>query len=240
MGLVEDDSILHPEIDEDHLLYITRLNEGHEVYTRFFDALLIKRNLHRSFFRDLKAFREQPQPISLLDRADQDKKNYKEVTKVYLDSRFAHPWCRRTPLKKAFWRAEWGNIEGKQRDLEIVREEERLHRLLVPIWIVMRSKMFPAEDVLKEWCTEERVRIKRNAENKLTMAALQQHDEQIKRDVQVKTSDVGNKAGSDCGLDEEQRRAAHAATSVLRLAAAGLIMSQTPKRKLRWLTKKPN
>ena len=70
------------------------------------------------------------------------------------------------------------------------------------------------------------------------MAALEQHNAQIEtNDLAVPT--LNQRATSDSGLDEEQRRAAaHAATSVLRLAAAGMIISQTPKRKLRWLTKK--
>lgn len=240
MVLVEDDSILHPKIEEDLCLYINGLNEGHQCYTRFFDALLIKRNLHRSFFRDLKAFREQPQVISLLDRAGQDKKIYRDVTNVYLNSRFAHPWCRKTPLRKGFWRAEWGNIQGKQRNTEIAREEDRLHMLLVPLWIIMRSKMFPDEDIVKEWCTRERDRLQHKEENRLTLAALKLHDENLQKDtLQAGSSEV--QAVSDPGIDQDEREAAaHVATSVFRLAAAGVVLSQTPKRKLRWLVKKPS
>lgn len=238
MAVVEDDSILHPEIEADLLLYIQGLDENHECYTRFFDALLIKRNLHRSFFHDLKAFREQPQVIALLDKASQDKKIYRDVTNVYLASRFAHPWCRKTPLKKGFWRAEWGDIQGKQRDADIAREEDRLHKLLVPIWIIMRSRMFPDGDIVKKWCVRERDRLKHNKENRLTLAALKMHDETIQKET-LQTGDVEVTAVSDSDIDEDDReRAAHVATSVFRLAAAGAILSQTPKRKLRWLVKK--
>lgn len=244
MVLTEDDSILHPEIEPDCLLYVTSLNEGPQPYTRFFDALLIKRDLHTRFFRDLKAFREQPQLISVLENATTDKTLYKSTTLTYLGSRFAHPWCRKTPMKKAFWRAEWGTIDGKQKDSEIAKEEERLHKLLVPIWIIMRSKMFPGQETVTKWCVEERQRLKVKQEKRLTMQALKQHEESTK----VNTWRIGGSAperptrpdrDSDDEDDEgeQQAAAAHAATSVLRLAAAGMIISQTPKRKLRWLTK---
>ncbi|KAJ9652133.1 hypothetical protein H2198_008615 [Neophaeococcomyces mojaviensis] len=249
MVLVEDDTILHPEINEDSLLYISSLNEDPKLYTRFFDALLIKRNLHRSLFRDLKAFRQQPQLISLLENAAKDKTKYKDVTIIFLGSRFAHPWCRKTPLKKGFWRAEWSMIDGKPKDAEITREEQRLHKLLVPIWIIMRSKMFPGEEIVKAWCIEEKSRLKENEAKRLTVAALRLHDEEVERQMlnvpsaQAKAvSWIGNDDDIDDGDDgeiEEKQQAAHAATSVFRLAAAGVILSQTPKRKLRWLIKKP-
>jgi len=35
------------------------------------------------------------------------------------------------------------------------KEEERLHRLLVPIWIAFRRRMFPLEDALEEWIKED-------------------------------------------------------------------------------------
>lgn len=243
MGLVEDDSILHPEIEEDCLMYITNLSEGPEPYTRFFDALLIKRNLHTCFFRDLKAFREQPQVISTLEKATTDKNLYKSTTLIYLGSRFAHPWCRKTPLKKAFWRAEWGSIDGKQKDAETAKEEDRLHKLLVPIWVIMRSKMFPGEEIVKEWCTEERQRLKTKQENRLTMQALKQHEESSQNNTwrveisKPKRPPRPDQDSEDEDNDDEQQAAAHAATSVFRLAAAGVILSQTPKRKLRWLGK---
>lgn len=240
MGLIEDDTILHPDIDEDVLFYINNLNEGHELYTRYFDALLIKRCLHRSFFRDLKAFREQPSVISLLDKAAQDRKIYRETTIAYLNSRFAHPWCKKTPLKKGFWRAEWGNIQGKQRNTEIVKEEESLHKLLVPIWIIMRARMFPGEDRVRQWCFDERQRLKEQSQNRLTMAALEQHNRAFEAGTLHIEHEIA-KAVSDSRLDDiDERPAAHAATSVLRLAAAGIILSQEPKRKLRWLIKKPS
>lgn len=241
MVLVEDDTILHPEIHEDCLFYVPNLNEGPNVYERFFDALLIKRDQHRAFYRDLRGFREQPQVIQTLQDAATDKKMYKEVTLIYLNSRFAHPWCRKTPMKKAYWRAEWGTIQGKQKDADTAREEERLHKLLVPIWIIMRSKMFPGDDVVKQWCTEERERQKQKREQRLTMAALKLHDEKIEKeplrvpDTRLRTHSFDD----DMDDEDEQRAAASAATSVFRLAAAGVILSQTPKRKLRWLTKKP-
>ena len=238
MAVVEDDSILHPEIQEDLLLYIRGLDEGQQFYTRFFDALLIKRSLHRSFFHDLKAFREQPQVIRLLDKAGEEKKIYREVTNVYLSSRFAHPWCRKTPLKQGFWRSERGNIQGKQRDAETVREEDRLHKLLVPIWIIMRFRMFPDEDTLKAWCIREKERLQHKEEQRLTLATLKLHDDEMQK-ATPQAENVKIRAVSDSDVDEDDAQdAAHAATTVFRLAAAGVILSQTPKRKLRWLIKK--
>lgn len=224
-------------------MYITNLNEEPEPYMRFLDALLIKRNLHTRFFHDLKAFREQPQVISTLQNATKDKTLYKSTTLIYLDSRFAHPWCRKTPMKKAFWRAEWGSIDGKQKDSETAKEEDRLHKLLVPVWVIMRAKMFPGEAIVKEWCDEERQRLKTTQEAKLTMQALKQHNEPLQDSTwrvggsAPKTSLRPNLDSEDEDDEDEQQSAAHAATSVFRLAAAGVILSQTPKRKLRWLTK---
>lgn len=236
MGLITDDTILHPQIDKDVLLYITHLDEGYDSYTRYFDALLIQRKQHRSFFKDLRAFREQPQIIALLNVQEQQKPDYKEITRLYLGSRFAHPWCRKTPLKKGFWRSEWGSIEGKPCDADTVKEEEKLHELLVPIWIVMRSRMFPSDKVIQEWCCEHRREAQNRAAASLTTAALRQHDQDmVERDL----PDYDESCDRSDDATKSEQGVAVAATSVLRLAAAGLIISQTPKRKLTWLVKKP-
>lgn len=242
MVLVEDDSILHPKIDADSFLYISSLNEDHTIYTRFFDALLINRNQHRSFFRDLKAFRQQPHVVVILDQSRENRAKSKEITLTFLGSRFCHPWCRRTPLKKGFWRAEWGTIDGKQKDAETEQEEQRLHKLLVPLWVIMRSKMFPGEDIVKSWCIEERSRLKHDA----IKARGTNISSQCKIVPENNLGRYGNGASEadlqslseEEATDKESQSAAHAATSVFRLAAAGVLLSQTPKRKLRWLVKK--
>lgn len=248
MALVEDDTILHPEIEADSLLYVSSLNEDVAPYTRFFDALLIKRSLHHSFFRDLKSFREQPRLIAMLEQAGQERTIYKEVTILFSESRFAHPWCRQMPQKKDSWRAEWGTVDGKQKDADIAREEQRLHKLLVPIWVIMRSKMFPGDEIVKTWCLEERSRSEKREAERLTAAAPNLCNAEAENPV-LKPSRTEPETGpwnghhdddeSNDESDDGQQQAAHAATSVFRLAVAGAILSQTPKRKLRWLVKKP-
>lgn len=237
MTLIEDDSLLRPDIEADVQMYIDGLDEGHQNYTRFFDALLVKRTQHRSFYRDLKAFRSQPRVIRLLEQAITNRETYREVTVVFLESRFAHPWCRRTPMKKAFWRAEWGSIEGNPRDTEVEREEQRLHKLLVPIWIIMRSRMFPGEETVTQWCQAEKERRSEQQSRTLTAAALQQHNSDLSKQPMVRNVERRQSEGQEA--ESEREAAAAVASSVFRLAAAGMIISQTPKRKLRWLTKKP-
>lgn len=238
-GLVEDDTLLHPEVDSDTLLYIQCLDENVETYTRFFDALLIKRNQHRAFFRDLRAFRQQPRVIVNWRDALQDRKLYRDLTNLFLDSRYAHPWCRKTPLKQAFWRSEWGSIDGKRRDSDVVQEEDRLHRLLVPVWIVMRFRMFPGETIVTEFCVRERER----RSHALTHDALARQQQQLAQQAhrRYSTDDDLISARDVHGLTPEEERiaAGQMVTSIVRLAAAGAILSQQPKRKLRWLLKKP-
>ena len=138
--------------------YIKSLNEPIEKYTPYFDALLIKRRHHSAFFQDLKAFRSQDHVIGLLKTKNSDtdiKELYRTVTHVFLESRFAHPWCRTTPgaSKEGWSKAEWGSIkkqsEGKR------KEEERLHKLLVPIWCGFRVRMMPTEEQLMKFRERE-------------------------------------------------------------------------------------
>lgn len=104
----------------------------------------------------------------------------------------------------------------------------------------MGSKMFPDESIVKEWCVLERDRLRDKEENRLTLAALKLQDEKMQKET-LQVGSVEVKAVSETGIDEEEREAAaHVATSVFTLAAAGVILSQTPKRKLRWLVKKPS
>lgn len=238
-GLVEDDTILHPEVDSDTLLYIQCLDEGLESYTRFFDALLIKRNQHPAFFRDLRAFRQQPRVIVTWRNALQDKRLYRQLTDLFLDSRFAHPWCRKTPLKQGFWRSEWGSIDGKRRNSDVVQEEDRLHRLLVPVWVVMRPRMFPEGAVVPDFCIKERER----RSHALTHDALAKQQQQLTQQTGRRYStddDLVPGREDDSETSEDERHAAgQMVTSVFRLAAAGAILGQQPKRKLRWLVKKP-
>jgi len=140
-------------ISADHLHYIQSLNESPECYARFFDALLIKKSSHADFLRDLKAFREQPVIIRVLEPGT--KEQFRECTKVFLGSRFAHPWCRSSSVHSSGWaKASWAG-RTKKLTTEAKKEEEKLHRLLVPIWIAFRRRIFPEQDVLQKWVVEE-------------------------------------------------------------------------------------
>ena len=141
--------------------YIQSLNEPIEKYTPYFDALLIKRRNQPSFFRDLRSFRCQEHVIALLttpsDTPDFDVKVlYRQCSRMFLESRFAHPWCRTTPgaTKDGWFTAEWGKIK-KQSEAKR-REEERLHRLLVPIWCGFRVRMMPSDEQLQKFVEREK------------------------------------------------------------------------------------
>ncbi|KIX01794.1 uncharacterized protein Z518_09521 [Rhinocladiella mackenziei CBS 650.93] len=148
---VEDNE---PDISPDQHRYIRSLNESPTCYSRFFSALLIKKSMHHQFFRDLKTFREQPIIIALLEPGT--KEAYRECTRAFVGSRFAHPWCRTESDFKSGWtRASW--VGGTRKvSKEDKKEEERLHRLLVPIWIAFQRRMFPGIEVVQDWVEKER------------------------------------------------------------------------------------
>lgn len=143
-------------ISADHQHYIQSLNESPECYARFFDALLIRKSSHADFFHDLKVFRELPVVIRLLELGS--KEQFRECTVVFLGSRFAHPWCRSSAAHSSGWtKASWIG-RTKKLTAEAKKEEEKLHRLLVPLWIAFRRRMFPEKEVLQKWVDEEPAR----------------------------------------------------------------------------------
>ena len=139
------------DIQRELASYVRDLPDLQSTYTRFFDALLVKRPDHAAFFHDLRCFREQDAIIELLADPDSAGANaadlkirYRETTRSFLASRFAHPWCRTTfgyvregssgaGLDKS---GTSNSASGEQQ-----REEDRMHRLLVPIWIAFRRRM---------------------------------------------------------------------------------------------------
>jgi hypothetical protein len=154
---------LPPEL----VLYIRNLNEPIEKYSPYFDALLIRRRDHEAFFLDLKDYRCQAHVIALLtDNNEQPrphgeetpktdlKQMYRECSRVFLASRFAHPWCRRTPSKDGWFKAEWPGKTKKQSEAKR-KEEERLHKLLVPIWCGFRVRMMPNQEQLDSFLAKE-------------------------------------------------------------------------------------
>ncbi|KEF59720.1 uncharacterized protein A1O9_04566, partial [Exophiala aquamarina CBS 119918] len=140
-------------ISAEHLHYIQSLDESPECYARFFDALLIRKSTHADFFHDLKAFREQSVIIRVLEPGTKEK--FRECTVGFLGSRFAHPWCRSSAAHASGWtKATWAG-RTKKLSAEAKKEEDKLHRLLVPIWIAFRRRMFPEQDLLQKWVDEE-------------------------------------------------------------------------------------
>lgn len=140
-------------ISDNHLNYIQSLNESPACYSRFFDALLIKKSSHSDFFNDLKTFREQSAIIILLQPGIRE--SYRECTTVFLGSRFAHPWCRTSGANSpGYAKSSWVG-RTKKLDAEAKKEEDKLHRLLVPIWIAFQRRMFPEQRVIDEWVDKE-------------------------------------------------------------------------------------
>jgi hypothetical protein len=148
----EDEPAVHPSLQQ----YIDALPDSHKTYSRFFSALLIPTDSHPQFFIDLRHFREQSSIIYLL--APGSSEAYRDVTRSFVGSRFAHPWCR---VKSDFgdgWRkASWVGPSkvGKKEREKVRKEEDRLHGLLVPIWIAMRRRMFPGDEIVLTWAAEE-------------------------------------------------------------------------------------
>ncbi|KAI9875644.1 MAG: hypothetical protein M1823_007431, partial [Watsoniomyces obsoletus] len=138
------------------------LSEPIEKYSSYFDALLIQRRSHTAFFQDLKDFRCQEHIIALLtshDSAQDIKTLYRTCSKSFLGSRFAHPWCRSTPSKEGWFEAEWGSIK-KQSEAKR-KEEDQLHRLLVPIWCGFRVRMIPSDEQMEKFLQREREMMER-------------------------------------------------------------------------------
>ncbi|RMZ91476.1 hypothetical protein DV736_g1295, partial [Chaetothyriales sp. CBS 134916] len=137
-------SAKHNSLPPELVQYIHALSEPLSIYTRYMDALLIKRSDHAAFFRDLKAFRCQPDIMTLLTTPSAStptfntREMYLSVTSSFLASRFAHPWCRTSQLKGGWFKAEWSSF--KRQDEARQMEEQKLHKLLVPIWCGFRKE----------------------------------------------------------------------------------------------------
>ena len=71
-------------------------------------------------------------------------------------------------FSEAWRRASWiGSTGAKERE-KVKKEEEKLHRLLVPIWIVMRRRMFPGDEVVRQWSKEqEKIAVERAKMNEV-------------------------------------------------------------------------
>jgi hypothetical protein len=159
-GLHPDDE---PELDPIFQQYMSCLPDTVNNYRRFFSALLIPTKSHEQFFQDLRQFREQPRIIQLIctgSTPDGISASYVELTQRFVESRFAHPWCRVSLEGGKGWRrASWfGGTDSQQsRDHreQIRREEDRLHKLLVPIWIAFRRRINVCGTTVEEWWKEQ-------------------------------------------------------------------------------------
>lgn len=260
MQLVEDDAEVNPTIPLSQLNYIRSLDDVHKQYTRFFDALLVPRPFHAAFFRDLKGFRSLPTTIKAFTLCDpnnvsiskeQRKENYRDVTRKYLGSRFAHPWCRKAMAgmgnTKAggWWGAEW-TATGRKMSKEQKEQEENLHKLLIPIWIGFRSKMFPSEAIIEEWWTTHQLESQLtklqdlSGSSSTTQNENSTHPAKSVRNLRTakSCSNIGtrqmyednNNDEDDDGSDESlSQQGATAATGLLRLAAAGMMINSMSK-----------
>ncbi|RMZ79488.1 hypothetical protein DV738_g3390, partial [Chaetothyriales sp. CBS 135597] len=126
------------------------------------DTLLVKRDDQPDFFDDLKAFRCQPRIMALLTTpasyslasASDPDQIYLSVTRAFLASRFAHPWCRTSLPPAAFLNADWSAAASPREEEARLREEARLNKLLVPIWCGFRVRMMPSDEVLDQFVRE--------------------------------------------------------------------------------------
>lgn len=171
-----------PELPDGLALYIRNLTDTPSTYVRFFDALLVKRPSHAAFFQDLRSFREQDHIVKLLahpttsNATPESLKNiYRETTRSFLASRFAHPWCRSIAedIRQGSFGAELGVNSKKQKQNEAQqREEDRQHRLLVPLWIAFRRRMMPIEADLNTFIEQHR----RQQEEQAQSRSVSQHE----------------------------------------------------------------
>jgi hypothetical protein len=140
--------------------YVKALDDRVGNYSRFFQALLVKQADHHLFFQDLRAFREQDHVTLLLTTQIEDgstiKQMYRDCTRHFLASRFAHPWCR-----NEYGNAKHGFLDTakarQKRSEAMAKEEERLHKLLVPLWIPFRRRMMPTGEEMAAFLEKERL-----------------------------------------------------------------------------------
>lgn len=150
--LTEDSgpSAVNPQL----VLYIKHLDDTVANYRRFFNSLLVKGSDHETLFRDLRHFREQEEIVALLTREDSEgaclKGTYQKCNDQFLASRFAYPWCRNEYGKTKGGFLNTASSRLKQAEAK-KREDDRFHKLLVPIWIAFRRRMMPTEEELSQF-----------------------------------------------------------------------------------------
>lgn len=183
------------DIQKELAVYVRDLPDTQSTYTRFFDALLVKRPDHSAFFYDLRRFREQDTVMELLadpKSADTNPADlrirYRETTRSFLASRFAHPWCRTSSghVREGLFRAGLDKSGTRKSDpSEHQREEDRMHKLLVPLWIAFRRRMLivtSSHNELIAFLQDERSRRERKVQENTAQSAQNMGD-------QFKTSD---------------------------------------------------
>lgn len=270
MPLIENDAEVNPTISQPQLEYIRSLTDTHKQYTRFFDALLIPKPSHPAFFRDLKAFRLLPITIDTLSHCNPDHplvskeqrlQYYKDVTTQFLSSRFAHPWCRKamagTGNSKVggWWGAEW-SATGRKMSNESKLQQEKLHTMLVPLWVCFRKRMFPGDAAIDEWWEKQQRHEKTTmqttnlavpealARSKSASDASLSESSELRMATHLSGHLKGydsDEEDVDVGANPKGQQSESVATGILRLAAAGMLfnsMSKMQKWKLKRELKK--
>jgi hypothetical protein len=185
MAMLENDVV----VDADLQRYVKALDDRVSNYQRFFDGLLVKRPDHDALFHDLRCFREQDHITALLTEHESAerplKEIYREATRHFLASRFAHPWCRNEygTAKHSFLHKSSTKQEEKQ------KEEDRLHKLLVPIWIPFRRRMMPSPEEMSTFLEQEQQRETQRQEALLRRQIEDQALRELENDVNLSDSD---------------------------------------------------
>jgi hypothetical protein len=165
-------------VDADLQRYVKALDDRVSNYQRFFDGLLVKRPDHDALFHDLRCFREQDHITVLLTDDDSPERTlkdiYRETTRHFLASRFAHPWCRNEygQAKHSFLHKSSTKLEARQ------KEEDRLHKLLVPIWVPFRRRMMPSPEEMSTFLEQEQ---QREVQRQEALLRRQAEDEALRK-----------------------------------------------------------
>lgn len=182
--------------------YVKALDDRVANYRRFFHALLVKTPDHEIFFEDLRAFREQDHITALLTTPEVDpcrlKAIYQDCTRHFLASRFAHPWCRNEYGKHKYGFLHTTKSRQRKAAEVKIREEERLHKLLVPLWIPFRRRMMPNSEEMADFLEQERLLEARRLD-------LKEHEEKRRRqdEALAKLANEVDNENKDMDTDED-------------------------------------
>lgn len=133
--------------------------------------------------------------------------------------------------------AEWA-ATGRTMTKEQLEQEEKLHKLLVPIWISFRAKMFPGDSVIAEWWEERQLNPPLNeaansSKESPTLETRKEEKQQYPELTMAKSkSHLRPDRDSDYEGEEEEmisQQGTTAATGLFRLAAAAMLIDSMPR-----------